>query len=76
MEEQGHPAGRGLRPGTAVEVRNGLSTGWASGFEVATVERGGYRLRRLSDKAVLPAVFESKYIRPRQSARMTKPPWG
>jgi len=68
MERSPHSAGT-LDPGTPVEVRNGLSMGWAGGFEVATVERDGYRLRRMSDGTVLPAVFEPEFLRPRSGLR-------
>lgn len=65
MEMSPHARGGSLEPGTPVEVRNGLSMGWAGGFEVAAVEHDGYRLRRLSDGSVLPAVFEPEFLRPR-----------
>ena len=59
--------GRRIGPGTPVEVRNQLSMGWAHGFEVATAEPEGYRLRRVSDGSVLPALFAADSLRPHQS---------
>jgi hypothetical protein len=42
-----------LPPGTPVRVRNTLGS-WAGGFEVVSVDRAGYLLRRVSDGALLP----------------------
>jgi hypothetical protein len=42
-----------LPPGTPVRVRNTLGSG-AGGFEVVSVDRAGYLLRRVSDGALLP----------------------
>jgi hypothetical protein len=53
-----------IRPGMPVEVRNQLSMSWSHGFEVATVDGEGCRLRRLSDGRVLPAVFDVHAVRP------------
>ena len=54
--------------GTQVEVRNHFDESWASGFEIAeaTVETGEdvYRLRRVSDRVVLPADFFPTDLRP------------
>ena len=61
------PVRDSLSPGTEVEVRDQLSMGWAHGFEVAGAEPRGYRLRRLSDGSVLPAVFDAGMVRPRVS---------
>jgi hypothetical protein len=44
-------------PGTPVEVVNRFARSWSTGFEVHEAMAAGYRLRRLSDGAVLPAVF-------------------
>jgi hypothetical protein len=43
-------------PGTRVEVHSRFEDTWASGFEVAGVEDGSYRLRRLSDGSLLPTL--------------------
>lgn len=52
-----------LRPGTAVEVRSTFDRSWKRGFQVESVQGGGYRLRRLSDGSVLPAVFAFNVVR-------------
>jgi hypothetical protein len=54
--------------GTGVEVRNRYDGRWSAGFEIADIERDllsspGYRLRRRSDHAVLPAVFDASQLR-------------
>lgn len=50
-----------LRPGDRVDVRNRFDGRWSTGFRVDAVvaDDDGYRfrLRRLSDGAVLPALF-------------------
>jgi hypothetical protein len=54
-------------PGTHVAVRTRFTSRWAEGFVVEeAAERGParYRLRRLSDNAVLPASFPAEDIRP------------
>jgi hypothetical protein len=51
---------------TQVEVRNQLDWRWSSGFVVAGIDAGRYRLRRLSDGAVLPVLFGEDSLRPRQ----------
>lgn len=50
--------------GTQVEVCSRFQRVWVRGFEVVDVEDGGYRLRRVSDQWVLPAVFASADVRP------------
>jgi hypothetical protein len=72
-----HPSsGRGWRsddpieePGHRVVVRSRFNASWSSGFEVeALVERSdgqlAYRLRRLSDRAVLPGLFAAEDVLP------------
>jgi hypothetical protein len=49
--------------GTRVQVRNRFNQHWTSGFEVADVNEAAYRLRRLSDNAVLPVAFEEDEVR-------------
>lgn len=49
--------------GTEVEVRRRFDRAWARGFEVSGHVEGGYRLRRLSDGAVLPVAFPEDDIR-------------
>jgi hypothetical protein len=52
-----------LSPGAAVEVMNRFERQWSRGFEVVDVVDGGYRLKRLSDGAVLPVVFSAASLR-------------
>ena len=49
--------------GTKVEVRTAFDRTWARGFEVLETTPEGYRLRRLSDGAALPAVFAGDDVR-------------
>lgn len=58
-----------LVEGTRVEVRNRLDGTWSRGFEVADATAGGYRLRRLSDRTVLPVVFGDDDVRPERERR-------
>lgn len=62
-----HEAWHDFPTGTRVQVRNRFNHHWSSGFEVADVvdDRAGYeyRLRRLSDNAVLPVPFEEEDVR-------------
>jgi hypothetical protein len=53
-----------LSIGTQVEVHNRFCASWSRGFEVAETTRGGYRLRRQSDRYVLPAEFVANEVRP------------
>jgi|1186.fasta_scaffold174648_2 hypothetical protein len=53
-----------LMPGTEVEVVIRFSGEWAAGFEIAGVDQGRYHLRRRSDRAVLPATFAPRHVRP------------
>jgi hypothetical protein len=60
-----------LGTGAEVEVRCSFDGAWSRGFEIAEViiEHGGatgYRLRRSSDNAVLPAIFPVDDIIPAQ----------
>ena len=54
--------------GTQVQVRNHFDESWASGFEIAEAKlktgEDVYRLRRVSDRVVLPADFFPTDIRP------------
>jgi len=52
--------------GTRVEVRSRFDQQWVGGFEVAerVAEPGpGYRIRRRSDRSVLPVVFAPEDVR-------------
>jgi hypothetical protein len=53
----------GWAPGTRVEVRDRFVHGWAPGFVVESAEHAQYRLRRISDNAVLPALFREEDVR-------------
>jgi hypothetical protein len=55
-----------LRTGTQVEVLTRYERHWASGFEIASVDRDRFQLRRHSDGAVLPASFSANELRPRR----------
>jgi hypothetical protein len=52
-----------LRVGTRVAVQTRLGR-WSSGFEIAEISARGYRLRRVSDDAVLPFDFDAHELRP------------
>lgn len=67
-----HPADSG----TPVEVRSSFNQQWVGGFEVAepvAEPDAGYRLRRLSDRSVLPTVFPPEDVRvdPRRNRAST-----
>jgi hypothetical protein len=53
----------GLEPGARVEVLQRFEARWARGFEIVEVLDDGYRLRRRSDDAELPAVFAHDQVR-------------
>jgi hypothetical protein len=46
-----------------VEVRNRYDRRWTQGFHVVEERPSGYRLRRLSDGAVLPGEFPTEDVR-------------
>lgn len=52
-----------LEPGTRVEVRSRFDASWSHGFEVAEETATGYRIRRLSDRMVLPVEFSFDDVR-------------
>ncbi len=52
-----------LAAGTAVDVRSRYLGTWSRGFEVAEIVGDTYRVRRLSDGAVLPSDFASDDVR-------------
>ena len=62
-ESQTEQAQARLSKGTRVQVRNQFDGAWTRGFEVHGSRRGGYVLRRLSDKRVLPATFPAPDLR-------------
>jgi hypothetical protein len=52
--------------GTRVEVRSRFDQQWVGGFEIAerVAEPGpGFRIRRRSDRSVLPVVFDPEDVR-------------
>ncbi len=52
--------------GTRVEVRSRFDQAWVSGFEVAervAEPSTGYRIRRRSDRSILPVVFSPEDVR-------------
>jgi hypothetical protein len=51
-------------PGDRVEVRSRFDGHWARGFVIASKGPDGYRVQRVSDGSVLPAVFSEEEIRP------------
>lgn len=58
--------------GTRVEVRSRFDRQWVGGFEVAEPLAGpdaGYRIRRRSDRSVLPVVFAPEDVRVDRSDR-------
>jgi hypothetical protein len=56
------PASATFPCGTRVRVRNTLGS-WAGGFEVVSVDRAGYLLRRVSDGALLPMPIGATEVR-------------
>lgn len=62
IEEVGLPRPH-LDVGAAVEVRNRFIGRWCRGFEVADQTDGGYVIRRVSDRVVLPEVMRHEEVR-------------
>lgn len=59
------PPTTGWTPGRPVAVRNRFTGRFAAGFRIEDATTpGAYRVRRLSDDAVLPAVFSPEELRP------------
>jgi hypothetical protein len=52
-----------LRVGSRVEVRDRFQGSWSRGFEIAGVIPGGYTLRRVSDRSILPVAFLAHELR-------------
>jgi hypothetical protein len=52
-----------LAQGVSVEVRDHFLGSWSRGFEVAGVEDGNYRIRRVSDGTILPVLFPPEDVR-------------
>jgi hypothetical protein len=62
-----------LSAGTSVDVFSRFSAAWITGFEIATALNGGYQLRRLSDRSVLPATFSGDDLRRRHQSTVIPP---
>jgi len=60
-----------LEPGTRVDVRSRFDARWSHGFEVAEACAQGYRIRRMSDGAVLPTEFTTDEVRIERRKRGT-----
>ena len=58
-----------VEPGTRVEVRRRFDQSWARGFEIVDRTESGYRIRRLSDGAVLPEPFPEDDVRAERPRR-------
>lgn len=61
--ERRRPPKREMNVGTAVEVRNRFVGMWCHGFEVVDHVDGGYVIRRMSDRAVVPDVITDDEVR-------------
>ena len=53
-----------MNVGDLVEVHTRFDDAWADGFEIAELVPEGYRLRRLTDRALLPGFTSEADIRP------------
>jgi hypothetical protein len=65
-----------MQPGTPVEVRRRFDDRWARGFEIQEVVEADasgagprYRIRRRSDNAVLPVLFDADDVREERRRR-------
>jgi hypothetical protein len=61
--ERDGPANRRLDVGASVEVRNRFVGMWCHGFEIIDQVDGGYVIRRVSDRAVVPDVITDHEVR-------------
>jgi hypothetical protein len=52
-----------FRVGSRVEVRDRFQGSWSRGFEIAGEIAGGYTLRRVSDRSILPVAFPAHELR-------------
>jgi len=59
-----------LLVGTRVEVRTGFDDSWSAGFVVDEVVDDGYRIRRRSDRQVLPTTFAPATVRRERKSSM------
>ena len=62
-----------MEPGTRVEVRSRFDASWARGFAVDEVLQGPggetFRIRRRSDEALLPVLFDAEDVREERRKR-------
>ena len=54
MTDRDRTTRSGLLVGQACEVHTKFDGSWCSGFEIAEVVTGGYRVRRAHDRTMLP----------------------
>ena len=66
MPAEPYSARTSLRAGTRVEVATHFTGSWTGGFEVVGLDPNGYRVRRLSDGALIPNDFDLSEVRPAQ----------
>ncbi len=52
-----------LAPGVEVEVLTRFCGDWSAGFEIDSIDRDGYWIRRRSDRVLLPAAFAAMQLR-------------
>jgi hypothetical protein len=55
--------------GDEVEVHTTYDDSWGAGFEIAAVTAQGYRVRRTSDRTLLPNITTESDVRLATSAR-------
>ena len=53
-----------MQVGDRVEVHTRFDGSWCGGFEIADLARDGYRVRRISDGALLPGYTSAADLRP------------
>jgi len=53
-----------LRAGMPVQVVNRFTGSWTGGFKVVNLNACGCRVRRVSDRAVIPVDFDLREVRP------------
>jgi hypothetical protein len=58
-----HSSSADLAIGTSIEVRGHFRGEWSHGFAVAETTHHGYRVRRVSDRYVLPVEFSGHEVR-------------
>ncbi len=63
MESGANPGREDFSVGTPIEVRDRFCALWNRGFEIAERTHGGYRIRRMSDRYVLPGEFVRHEVR-------------